>query len=204
MRTRARGSEPRHSLEERGTQQMPGPRRWWCADVSRRRTIFLVVGVLGTGALGATAASGAAGGGGATDRFTAKPVAVGGVVDGVKSRTGRIAESDPALVRRTDDAPVNVVVKLDYDSVAAYAGGVPGLAPTSPSVTGKKLDANQAAVGAYEQHVAGEERAIVSDIEQAVPDARPRDSFRVVYGGVSMTLPANQVRKVLSVDGVVA
>src|SRR4051794_12236502 len=201
MRTRDRGSEPRHLLEEKGIQHMSAPRRWWCTDASRRRTILLVVGVLGSGALGATAASGA---GGSADRFTAKPVAAGGVVDGVKSSTARIAESDPTLVRRTDDARVNVVVKLDYDSVAAYDGGVPGLAPTSPSVTGKKLDDNQAAVGAYEQHVAGEERAIVSDIEQAVPDARPRDSFRVVYGGVSMTLPANQVRKVLSVDGVVA
>jgi subtilisin family serine protease len=181
---------------------MSRPRRWWRADAPQRRTILLVVGVLGTGVVGASAASGA--GGGPTDRFTAKPVAVGGVVDGVKSRTARIAESDPALVGRTDDAPVNVVVKLDYDSVAAYDGGVAGLAPTSPSVTGKKLDANPAAVGAYERHVAAEERAIVSDIEQAVPAATVRASFRVVYGGISMTLPANQVRKVLSVDGVVA
>jgi subtilisin family serine protease len=182
---------------------MPGRRQGWRAVGPRRRTVLVVLGLLGTGALGVSAAAGA---GGATpaDRFTATPIAAKNVVDGAKSRTGRIAESDPALLKRTDGAAVNVVVKLDYDSVAAYEGGVAGLAATSPAVTGKPIDQNNSAVNAYEDHVAGEEKAIVANIQKAVPAADVRSSFRVVYGGVSMRLPANQVRKVLSVNGVVA
>jgi len=181
---------------------MPG-RQGWRAVGSRRRTILVVLGLLGTGALGVSAAAGA-GGGAPADRFTATPIAATNVVDGTKSRSGRIAQTDPALLKRSDSAPVNVVVKLDYDSVAAYEGGVAGLAATSPAVTGKSIDKNQAAVHAYENHVAGAEQAIVSDIKQAVPSADVGASFRVVYGGIAMTLPANQVRKVLGVSGVVA
>jgi subtilisin family serine protease len=182
---------------------MPGRHQGWRAVGQRRRTVIVVLGLLGTGALGVSAAAGA-GGGTPPDRFAATPIAATNVVNGAKSRTGRIAESDPALLKRTDAASVNVVVKLDYDSVAAYEGGVAGLAATSPAVTGKPIDQNKAAVNAYEDHVAGEEKAIVSDIQKAVPAADVRSSFRVVYGGVSMRLPANQVRKVLSVNGVVA
>ena len=165
--------------------------------------VLVVLGLLGTGALGVSAAAGA-GGSAPTDRFTAAPIAATSVIKGTKSRTGRIAQTDPALLKRTDSGTVNVVVKLDYDSVAAYEGGVPGLAATSPAVTGKPIDKNPGAVHAYENHVAGEEKAIVSDIKQAVPAADVGSSFRVVYGGIAMKLPANQVRKVLGVDGVVA
>ena len=43
-------------------------------------------------------------------------------IDGNKSLTSRIAETDPALLGRTDATPVEVLVKLDYDSVATYQG----------------------------------------------------------------------------------
>ena len=145
-----------------------------------------------------------AGGAPPTAGLKASTLAPVHVVQGVKSATGRIARSDPALLGRIDTTPVNVVVKFDYDSVATYDGGLPGLAPTNPSVTGRKLDENATAVGAYENYVAREEAQIVSDIAQAVPAADVRDAYRHVYGGVSMTLPANEVKDLLAVDGVVA
>src|SRR5438105_15916282 len=40
-------------------------------------------------------------------------------VRAIKSRLGLVAQSDAALLGRTDATPVNVVVKLDYDSVAS-------------------------------------------------------------------------------------
>ncbi len=53
-----------------------------------------------------------------------------------------------SLLGRLSSAPVNVVVKLDYDALATYAGGVPGLAATSPAATGRRLDlASPAAPG---------------------------------------------------------
>ena len=76
--------------------------------------------------------------------FTATAVEPDGApIEAAKSRTGRIAETDPELLGRTDSAPVNVVVKLDYDSVATYEGNIQGLAATSPKTTGKKLKQNE-------------------------------------------------------------
>ncbi|MFD0474312.1 hypothetical protein ACFQ0B_43300 [Nonomuraea thailandensis] len=65
-------------------------------------------------------------------KWTSTPLAPAEVVEGAKSPTGKLAKSDPALLRSTSPAPVNVVVKLDYDSLAAYGGGLPGLPGTSP------------------------------------------------------------------------
>jgi subtilisin family serine protease len=128
----------------------------------------------------------------------------GAPIQGAKSLVGKIAQSDPALLGRSDSTPVNVMVKLDYDSVATYSGGVQGLAATSPKATGKKLKQNKAAVDAYTSHVADVEQDIVSDIHNAVSDETVRSSYRIAYGGVEMQLPANQIDELLSVDGVVA
>jgi subtilisin family serine protease len=140
-----------------------------------------------------------------TPRFTATTLEPDGApIEAAKSRVGRIAQSDPSLLGRSDSTPVNVVVKLDYDSVATYAGGVQGLAATSPKATGKKLKQNKGAVDAYESYVAGVERDIVSDIEQAVSGETIRASYRIAYGGISMQLPADEIDDLLAVDGVVA
>src|SRR5689334_22601077 len=96
----------------------------------------LVVSSLSIGAASATGASS-----GPSGRFTVKAGAITqtGSVTGSKSVTGRLAHSNAALLKRTDSAVVPVMVKLDYDATASYAGGVRGLAATSPRVTGKKL-----------------------------------------------------------------
>ena len=58
--------------------------------------------------------------------LTATPLPPDETIDGTKSLTSRIAETDPSLLGRTDSAPVEVIVKLDYDSVATYQGSVDG------------------------------------------------------------------------------
>src|SRR5688572_23914089 len=68
--------------------------------------------------------------------FTAKSVKKSSSISFNKTITSRLAKTDPALLNRTDSTPVAVVVKLDYDSVATYAGGIDGLPATSPAVTG--------------------------------------------------------------------
>jgi subtilisin family serine protease len=140
-----------------------------------------------------------------TPTFTATALEPDGApIEGAKSLVGKIAQSDPALLGRSDSTPVNVMVKLDYDSAATYAGGVQGLAATSPKVTGKKLKQNKAAVDAYVAHVADVEQDIVADISGAVSNETVRASYRIAYGGVEMQLPANEIDELLSVDGVVA
>ncbi len=121
-----------------------------------------------------------------------------------KSRSGRLAETDPALRGRTDSTPTLVLIKLDYDPVASYSGSVPGFSATSPELTGRPLAQSQAAVTAYLAHAKRFEAAAVNGIKAAVPQARVLRSFRVAYGGVSAVVPANSIDALLRVPGVAA
>jgi subtilisin family serine protease len=96
------------------------------------------------------------------------------------------------------------MIKFDYDAVASYAGGVDGLAATSPQVTKKDLTQRSPAERAYGAYVAAQETAITKAIKAKVPNARIGQSFRTVYGGISATIPANSVKAILAVPGVVA
>ena len=73
------------------------------------------------------------------DDLTATPLSVSSRAQGTKAPTSALAKTDRSLLGRTDATPVNVMIKLDYDSIATYGGTVTGLAATSPSVTGKAL-----------------------------------------------------------------
>jgi hypothetical protein len=126
------------------------------------------------------------------------------VMKPAKSRLGRIAQSDTALLGRADATLVHVLVKLDYDPVASYDGDVPGFAATSPGKTGKKLAQNKAAVEAYTGYVTAYESKVLERVRLKVPAAKLRQSFRTVYGGVAMTLPANRIGDLLAIEGVVA
>jgi hypothetical protein len=117
-------------------------------------------------------------------------------VSAAKAPTSRLAETDPTLLNRTEPTRIPVLIKLDYDPVATYSGGVAGLAATSPGETGRKLD-RSAAVQAYEKHVVRREQEIVTDLTKAVPSANVRQRLRTVYGGVSATVPANKVGDLL-------
>ena len=127
-----------------------------------------------------------------------------GRVSADKSLTSRVAENDRALLRRTDSRLVQVMIKLDYDSTATYQGGVAGLAPTSPSVTGQPLTGRTARERKYEAYVAGQERELKADIRGAAPAVDFGTSLRRVYGGVSAVLPANRAAAVAKIPGVVA
>ena len=125
-------------------------------------------------------------------------------IEGTKAPTSRLAQTDPGLLARDDRAQVPVLVKLDYDAVATYSGGVAGLAPTSPSATGRALTQESAQRSSYAAYVAGQEADFVAQLDQAVPQANVNQSLRLVYGGVAATIPANSVETVLAIPGVVA
>ena len=69
--------------------------------------------------------------------LTIENLAPASVDDGAKAPSSRLAQTDPTLLSITSSAAVEVLVKLDYDATAAYEGGISGLAPTSPEVTGR-------------------------------------------------------------------
>ena len=121
-----------------------------------------------------------------------------------KAPSSALAQTDPALLKRNDSAPAQVVIKLDYDAAASYAGGIAGLPATSPSVTGKPLTGKSSAERSYNAHVTALEQEVVSEIEDAVPEAKVDGSLRVVYGGIAAVIPANEVETILEIPGVVA
>jgi subtilisin family serine protease len=125
-------------------------------------------------------------------------------VQGAKSASGRLAKTDTSLLGQRSAAPVRVVVKLDYDSLAAYRGQIKGLPATSPSVTRRKLNLRSDAARRYQGFVQGVERRFLDALRARVPDARAGTRLRTTYGGVALTVPGNQVAQLLKLPGAVA
>jgi subtilisin family serine protease len=135
--------------------------------------------------------------------FSAEALTPDERVEAVKAPTSRLAETDRSLLGRTDTARVPILVKLDYDSVATYAGDTAGYEATSPAVTGRPLTGH-AAQRDYESYVAEQEAAFVDRLSRAVPEAVVGQALRTVYGGLAISVPANRIGDVLALDGVVA
>jgi subtilisin family serine protease len=150
-------------------------------------------------ALGAEAADPAPG-----RTWTATPLTVADTVSGAKSPSGQLAKSDPELLNSTSAKQVRVVVKLDYDSLAAYRGGLKGLPGTSPAVTGKRLEPKSANSTKYLQHVTAVENTFLAAMRDKVPSARAGQKLRTVYGGVALSVDANKARDLLKLPGVAA
>ncbi|HMM93528.1 S8 family serine peptidase [Phycicoccus sp.] len=166
-----------------------------------RRTLFALLGsVTLVGALAGTASASPADPG----RFTATALTPTSTTSGDKSPSGSLAQSDPALLKRTDSTVVPVMVKLDYDAAASYRGGVPGLAATSPEVTGRPLRSSDPNVSKYLAHAARESSAAAAQIRARLPKAKVTGTYTTVYGGLSVSLPANQAKTLLSLPGVAA
>jgi subtilisin family serine protease len=120
-----------------------------------------------------------------------------------KAPSSRLARTDRTLLGRQDGEPIPVLVKLDHDSVASYRGGVPGFDPTSPAFTGRKLSGDAAEL-AYEAFLAAREDKFTDQLARQMPGAQVRQRLRTVYGGLAITVPANRVKDLLSLEGVVA
>ncbi|WP_344938698.1 S8 family serine peptidase [Sphaerisporangium flaviroseum] len=141
---------------------------------------------------------------GSTSKWKATPLTAADRVQGAKSPSGKLAKSDASLLKATSAAPVNVVVKLDYDSFAAYKGGLKGLPGTSPQVTGKSLDIKSAPAKQYEKHIEGIENAFLGELSKRVPGAKAGQKLRTVFGGIALTVPANKAAELLKLPGAAA
>lgn len=139
-----------------------------------------------------------------TAKWKTTPLTPPEVVDGAKSPTGKLARSDQALLRNTSSAPVNIVVKLDYDSLAAYQGGLPGMPGTSPSTTGRALDTRSAEARKYVEHIQDVENAFLAELAEKVPGTVVGQRIRTVYGGIALRIPGDKAAEVLKLPGAVA
>ena len=124
--------------------------------------------------------------------------------DAAKSLSGRIAQSDEGLLARRDRAIVPIIVKMDVDALASYAGGRDGMAATSPTITGKPLKAGGAAVNTYQRYLSSKANSVRAAVQRAVPAVKLGRNFLIAYGGFAAQLPANKARELLRVPGVVA
>lgn len=137
-------------------------------------------------------------------KWTATPLTGGEPIQGAKSPTGKLAQSDEGLLKSTSGAEVSVMVKLDYDSFAAYQGGLAGLPATSPAKTGKALDVKSGDAQKYQRHIEGVENAFLAELARNVPGAKAGQKLRTVYGGIALRIPANKAASLLKLPGVAA
>jgi subtilisin family serine protease len=171
---------------------------------TRARFTVVAVVALAVAVLAAPGGAGAAPAAAGQPKLTATPVTPVSRVQGAKSASGQLARTDTSLLGQRSTAPVHVVVKLDYDSLAAYRGQIKGLPATSPSVTGKKLNLKSDAARRYQGYVQGVERRFLDALRARVPAARAGTRLRTTYGGVALTLPSNQVAELLKLPGAAA
>jgi hypothetical protein len=120
-----------------------------------------------------------------------------------KTPSGRLARSDESLLARTDGRPVQVVIKLDYEPMATYGGTLENLPATGPAFTGRKLSGAEAE-RRYEDHIEAREDEFLRVLSKRVPGAKAGQRLRTVYGGIAVTAPANRLRDVAAIPGVVA
>ncbi len=100
---------------------------------------------------------------------------------------------------------VSVIVKLDVTPLAAYRGGITGLAPTSPSVTGAaKLDVLAPDSLAYLHYVDGVLSTFTQNLVAKIAGAKVVHRYNVVLGGVSLVLPRAQLPTLEAMPGVQA
>jgi subtilisin family serine protease len=174
----------------------------WRTRARQRRTprfagLLLVLGVIGVSVVGGAAGVG-------PKWSVSGSLTPDSTFSAAKSSSGYLAQTDPTLLNQTSSSPVSVMIKYDFDATASYAGGVAGLAATSPRATGKSLKANAGAVAAYESYTSRRADAISAAVKQAVPAADIRQTFQTAYGGVEAQVPANTVNALLQVPGVAA
>jgi hypothetical protein len=100
---------------------------------------------------------------------------------------------------------VSVIVKLDFEPLATYRGGVNGYEATNPEIAGTtRLDVDSSASQAYLAYVDSQINAFQSSLAQAIPAAKITNRYRSVIGGVSVILPASELGALSSLSGVKA
>ncbi len=112
---------------------------------------------------------------------------------------------DMAKAARTKDGRVSVVVKLDDASVAAYTGGVDGLAATNPEARGEdELDLDSKDTKAYRSYLRGKQDKFRKDLNARVGDAKTVTHVDLVLNAVTVVLPPDEVTALAAVPGVQA
>ena len=129
--------------------------------------------------------------------FTAAPLSP------ASTYSSRIVKDAPLRTTSAAGDLISVLVKLDVEPVAAYTGGIAGLPATSPRATGqRKLNPNADHVRRYRALVNQKQRDFAAAAQAAVPAAQITGNYDVVYGGVAMVVPRDQLGVIARLPGV--
>jgi uncharacterized repeat protein (TIGR01451 family) len=129
---------------------------------------------------------------------TASALAQGSSATSLRRSTNQPTEisrfdSNLAKFDESSTGEVGVMITLDDAPLATYAGGIAGLAATSPAVTGKPLDINSAASQAYRAYLNGKLSALIASLQAKIPQAQVLYRYNVVFGGIAARIPAASV-----------
>src|SRR4051812_32871546 len=114
---------------------------------------------------------------------------------------GRARQGKPAA---SSDPLISVIVKLDAAPLASYAGGLPGLAPTAPRLTGApRLDIAAPDSQRYLRYLDQRQRDFETQASAAIPGSRVLERYRYVYGGASVVLHESQLAQLTKLPGVI-
>ncbi len=136
---------------------------------------------------------------GPSQNFTATPLTPDNTF------TLNLAKGAPQTPPVSGSGMVSVIVKLDESPLATYQGGINNLAPTDPRVTGaKRLDVTTNASRAYLNYLKGKQDAFEASAKSAIPQSVFKNRYDVVLGGISMLVPADQLKTLTTLPDVQA
>lgn len=115
-----------------------------------------------------------------------------------------VARPDLVLQDKNATGPDYYIVRLADNPLATYRGGVFGLTPTSPAVTGNELDMNAPESIAYLNYLDAQQASVIDAIAGII-DGTPavRHQYSVAFNGMSVYLTPDQAAYVAGIPGVV-
>lgn len=122
-----------------------------------------------------------------------------------KAHAGR-NQPAPHVVGETNPGgtePATYIVQLSGAPLASYRGGTANLAPTSPAITGRKLDLHDAEARAYLAYLTEEQRSALDAIQRLLGrTVEVKFTYQVAFNGFALVLTPMEAAKLTNAPGV--
>lgn len=137
------------------------------------------------------------------------------VLLGACSSTQSVPEMSPVIGTSTKASAIGVanstgtqlyIVRLSAAPLTTYAGGVPGLAPTNPAVTGaRSLDLNSPASRAYLTYLKAQQEKFLAAMDTVLGrTVAPTFVYFYAMNGMTVKLAPAEAARVAKLPGVVS
>ncbi len=97
---------------------------------------------------------------------------------------------------------IGIIIDLETEPLATYGGGLPGLAATSPQVTGEALDTGSLDAQRYLRHLKSQLDSFERTLKSSAPEAEVIHRYDVIIGGVSALVSPDSVAGIEALPGV--